>query len=105
MSVKSCRAVRALRIRVSMPAIGSVTIVFVLPAGLLDSRQVALQGKLAEADAAEREGAQVGTGATAAVAAVAVPNLELRLFAKRLFVERFPGHCISSIARPPGGRG
>src|SRR3990170_6548057 len=98
MSVKSCRAVRALRIRVSMSAIGSVTMVLVLPAGLLDSRQVALQGKLAEADAAEREGAKESSGPAAAMAAVAVPNLELRRLAERPFVERFPGHCISSIA-------
>src|SRR3990172_4671496 len=98
MSVKSCRAVRALRIRVSISAIGSVTILLVLPTGLLDSGEVAFQGKLTEADAAEREGAQVGTRAAAAVAAVAVPNLELRRFAERPLVERLSGHCISSIA-------
>src|SRR3972149_5738714 len=84
MSVKSCRAVRALRTRVSISAIASVTIALVLPAGLLYSRQVAFQRKLAEADAAERESAQVGAGATAAVAAVAVPNLELWLLVERL---------------------
>src|SRR3970040_2648471 len=96
MSVKSCRAVRALRIRVSISAIESVTMVLVLPAGLLDPRQGAFQGKLAEADAAERESAQVGAGAAAAVAAVAEPNLELRLLVERPLVERFSGHCISS---------
>src|SRR3990172_6506820 len=98
-SVKSCRAVRALRILVSMSAIGSVTMVLVLPAGLLDSRQVALQGELAEADTAEREGAQESARAAAAVAAVAVPHLELRLLMERLLVERFSGHCISSYRR------
>src|SRR3972149_10300136 len=91
MSVKSCRAVRALRIRVSISAIESGTMVLVLPAGLLDSRQVALQGKLAEADAAERESAQVGAGAAAAVAAVAEPNLELRLLLGRPPVVRLSG--------------
>src|SRR3970040_2974922 len=97
MSVKSCGAVRALRTRVSISAIESVTMVLVLPAGLLDSRQVAFQGKPAEADAAERESAQVGTGAGAAVAAVAEANLALRLLVERPLVERFSGHCISSI--------
>src|SRR3990172_11633150 len=98
MSVKSCRAVRALRIRVSISAIGSVTIVLVLPTGLLDSGQMAFQGKLSEADAAELERAQESSGPAAAVATVAVPNLELRRLAECLFVERFSAHCFSSIA-------
>src|SRR3989304_8146975 len=59
---------------------------------------MAFQGKLPEADTAEREGAQVSAGAAAEVAAVAVPNLELRRLAERLFVERFSAHCFSSIA-------
>src|SRR3990172_8098295 len=101
-SVKSCRAVRALRILVSISAIGSVIMALVLPAGLLHSRQVAFQGQLAEADTAEREGPQVGTRAAAAVAAVAVPHLELRLLVERLLVECLSGHFISSYRRANG---
>src|SRR4030067_3495717 len=83
LSVESCRAVRAVRTRVSISAIESVTMVLVLPAGLLDSRQVAFQGKLAEADAAERESAQVGAGAAAAGAAGGEPKPALRLVGER----------------------
>src|SRR3990170_4656933 len=98
MSVWSCRAMRALRMRVSISAIGSVVIALALPAGLLYAGQMSHQGELAEADAAQPEGAKVGAGAPAAVAAVAVPHPELGPLMERLLVQRLACHCSSSSA-------
>src|SRR3990172_12651137 len=86
-SAKSCCAVRALRMRVSISAIGSVIIVPVLPTGFLDPRQVPQQGELTEADTAEAEGPQVGARGPAAGAPGAGPPLELLLLFLRFFFQ------------------
>src|SRR3954451_14665423 len=72
------RARDALRMRVSMSAIGSETFIGLLPAGLRHARQFAEECALAEADAAQREPAHVRTRPTAHGAAVIPPHLELR---------------------------
>src|SRR5215813_8653472 len=72
-----CRAREAFRTRVSMSAIGSEMFMG-LPARLRDARQLALEGALPEADAAEREAPHVGPRATADRAAVIRADLELR---------------------------
>src|SRR3954466_2305064 len=71
------RARDALRTRVSMSAIGS-EMFMVLPARLRDAGQLAHERALAEADAAEREAADVGTRAPTHRAAVVPLHLELR---------------------------
>jgi hypothetical protein len=58
----------ALRMRVSMSAIGSVSTASLLPAGLRHAGDHALVRKLAQADAAEAELAENGAGTAAAVA-------------------------------------
>src|SRR5215210_452750 len=82
-STSSCSATRALRMRVSRSAIGSVTVMRsrrgALPARLGQAGDVALAGHLAQADAAEAELAQVGTRPTTAPAAVVVARLVLLL--------------------------
>src|SRR5829696_2468907 len=89
-STRGCRDWVALRIRASMSAIGSVIVQFsvtsflsgrsraALPAALRHAGDVAFQRQLAEAQAAQRELAQIGARAAAALAAVAQPDLELR---------------------------
>src|SRR5262249_1339271 len=88
MSTRVCLAVTALRIRVSISAIGSV--IFLrsqlsafafrpgLPAALGHAGDVALERELAEAQAAQRKLPHVGTRPAAQMAAVAQPDLELR---------------------------
>src|SRR3954466_8518186 len=71
------RARDALRMRVSMSAMGSETFIGLLPARLRHARQLAQQGPLPEADAAQREAAQVCAGPTADGAAVIPADLEL----------------------------
>src|SRR5579872_3239206 len=69
------RAWIALRTRVSMSAMGSVYIILLLrllPTGLDDSRDLAVQSELAEAQTADAELAQVAARAAAAPAPVAV---------------------------------
>src|SRR5713226_1881126 len=81
MSTRVCLAVTALRIRVSMSAIGSVisfALSFRLPAALRHPGDVALERQLAEAQAAQPELPHVGARPAAQVAAVAQPDLELR---------------------------
>src|SRR5919204_1075952 len=82
------RALLALRIRVSMSAIGSETtpIVWVavvtamlLPAALGHAGHAALGGEVAEADAAHAELAHERARTTADPAPVVKPHLELRL--------------------------
>src|ERR1044072_4917784 len=73
------RAREALRTRVSMSAIGSEMFTWDLPARLGDARQLAGQGALPEADAAEGEPAHEGARPTADEAAVVAPDAELRL--------------------------
>src|SRR5215213_8233052 len=75
-TASSWSAVSAFRIRVRKSAIGSVCIR--LPARLRESRDVALVGHLAQADAAEPELAQVRARAPAPLAAVVVACVELR---------------------------
>src|SRR5512133_3388933 len=76
MSTYSKSASSPLRMRVRKSAIGSV-IDMGLPAGLGESGDVALVRHLAQADPAQAELAEVGTRATAALAAVVVPRLVL----------------------------
>src|SRR5438477_9245124 len=97
MSTRVCLAITALRIRVSMSAIGSVifssspihrfiprrardalSAVEGSPTALRHARDVAFERELAETEATERELAHVGARAAAQAAAVAQPDLELR---------------------------
>src|SRR5579862_7538966 len=78
-SVVSCSALLALRMRVSMSATGSVSILSVLlPRALRHAGDHALVGELAQADPAEPELAKHSTRPAAAVAAGVVAHLELR---------------------------
>src|SRR3954451_12170221 len=74
-------ATLALRIRVSMSAMGSVMVMVAppSPAGLLDAGQFPGVRELPEADPAEHELAEHRVGATAALAPGVGPHLELRL--------------------------
>src|SRR5580765_8111322 len=101
MSTRVCLAVTALRIRVSMSAIGSVIALsksVVLPGALRHAGDVALERQLAEAQAAQRELPHVSARTAAQVAAVAQANLEFRLL---LFFGdlRCCSHVISSDGR------
>src|SRR3712207_844357 len=78
--------------RVSMSAIGSVTFIG-SPARLRDARQVAQQGALPEADAAQRKAADVAARAPAHDAAVIGANREA-LVALRLGDHRLLGHGV-----------
>src|SRR5437773_9070236 len=73
----SCSALLALRMRVSMSAIGSVSTVSLLPARLRHAGNRALVRQLAEADPAEAELAEDRTRAAAPVAARVVGPLVL----------------------------
>src|ERR1041385_7075384 len=77
-STRSCSALLALRMRVSMSATGSVSISSLLPRALRHAGDHALVRELAQADAAEPELLEHGARAPAAVAAGVVPHLELR---------------------------
>jgi len=77
-SVKAWRAAKALRVRVSISAIGSVVFIF-LPARLCHARHLTLQCQLTEADTAHTELANVATRAATQTASVVVLHLELRL--------------------------
>src|ERR1035437_9237756 len=75
------RAWIALRTRVSMSAMGSLVIVLllpVLPASLGHAGNLAIQGELAETQAANAEFAQERARASTPPATVAVPALQLR---------------------------
>src|SRR5262249_27305077 len=84
MSTRVCLAVTALRIRVSISAMGSVisqlsaSSLDRLPAALGHARDVALERELPEAEAAQRKLPHVGARTAAQVAAVAQPDLEFR---------------------------
>src|SRR5260221_5488148 len=93
------RAWDALRTRVSMSAIGS-EMFMCLPARLRDARQLALEGALPEADAAQREAAHERPRAPADDAAVVPADLELRR-PLCLGDQRFLGHVLPS---PPTRR-
>src|SRR4051812_42637283 len=77
-SVRSCSALLALRMRVSMSATGSVSISSLLPRALRHARDDALVGEFPQADPAEPELLEDGTRTPAAVAAGVVAHLELR---------------------------
>src|SRR4029078_2453341 len=87
-TTRVCLAVTALRIRVSMSAIGSVISLLpvvlglrcgVLPAALRHAGDITVEGELAEAQAAQREFAHVRARPAAQVAAVAQTNFKFRL--------------------------
>src|SRR5262245_38979494 len=78
MSTRVCLAVTALRIRVSISAIGSVISLNPLPTALRHASDVAFERQLAETQAAQREFPHIGARAAAQAAAVAQPDLELR---------------------------
>src|SRR5258705_5941993 len=97
MSTRVCLAVTALRIRVSISAIGSVisfcsqlSAISLLPAALRHTRHVTFERELAEAQAAQRELPHVGARAAAQAAAVAQPDLVLR---RLLFLGDLRGRC------------
>src|SRR5436309_4704989 len=78
-SARSCSALLALRMRVSMSATGSVSIVrFLLPGALRHAGDHALVGELPQADAAEPELLEDGARPSTAVAARVVAHLVLR---------------------------
>src|SRR5688572_17541861 len=80
MSTHRCAVEPAFRMRVSMSAIGSVIMmVSSSPARLAHAGDLALEGELPEADAAESELADEGTRPTAAPATVVAAHFELRL--------------------------
>src|SRR5690606_21892316 len=80
MRTSSCIAMFALRMRVSMSAIGSVIVIVVLPspARLRHAGDLTGVHHLAQADTAEAELAVDALRTTAALAAGVGPNLELR---------------------------
>src|SRR5262249_3805254 len=75
MTTRSCSALLALRMRVSMSATGSVSTVFLLPAALGHAGDRALMRELAQADPAQAELAEHRAGPAAAVAPSVVANL------------------------------
>src|SRR6476659_6856995 len=92
----SCSALLALRMRVSMSAIGSVSIVRLLPARLGHAGNRALVRELAQADAAKTELLEHGARASAAVAARVRLRLVLRL-PLLLGDQRLLGHWVSTF--------
>src|SRR5215208_58871 len=98
MTTRSCSALLALRIRVSMSATGSVSIFRTprLPAALGHAWDRALVRELAQADPAQAELLEHGTRPPAAVAARVVAHLEpLRL--PLLVDERFLRHLVLTV--------
>src|SRR5918994_350068 len=92
-SAVSCMALLALRIRVSMSAIGSVSIFLLLPARLRHAGDRALVRELAQADPAEAELLEHGARPAAAVA----PRVLAHLVALRPLLlddERGLGHAL-----------
>src|SRR5436309_10819166 len=90
-SVRSCSALLALRMRVSMSATGSVSISLLLPGALRHAGDDALVGELPQADPAEPELAEHGARAPATVAAGVVAHFVLR-GAGSLHPQRLLGH-------------
>src|SRR5712692_7950101 len=78
MSTFSCSARLPLRMRVSRSAIGSLLIGWPSPARLHDARNLALEGQLPEAEAAQLELPEVAPGPAAQLAAGVGPRRELR---------------------------
>src|SRR6201986_1065431 len=90
----SCSALLALRMRVSMSAIGSVSIS--LPARLGHARDRTLMRELGQADAAQAESLEHGTRTATPVAPGVVAHLEL-LRTPLLHDER----CLRHLLIPP----
>src|SRR3954452_2076578 len=104
----SCIATLALRMRVSMSAIGSVIVISVAPpspARLGDARDLPGVHELAQADAAELELAVHRVRPAAALAAGVRPHLELRLL-RRLVLQSGLRHayCPSRVNGKPKAR-
>src|SRR5262249_36828124 len=76
-STRSCSALLALRMRVSMSATGSVSMGSLLPGALRHAGDHALMGELPQADAAEPELLEHGARPAALVAAAVVARLVL----------------------------
>src|SRR5262249_22996520 len=92
-STRWCLAAAALRMLVRKSAMGSVCIVSLgvsLPARLHDAGNFSLERHSAEADAAHRKLADVGAGAAADAATVALAHFELGLLQ---FLYDFRGAC------------
>src|SRR4051812_37373553 len=104
MRTSSCSTTLALRMRVSMSAIGSVMVIASppSPAGLLDPGHLAEVHHVAQAHAAEAELAEHGARPAASVATRVRPHLELGL-ALGLVDERLLGHsyCPSRLNGKP----
>src|SRR5438067_4287842 len=77
-SARSCSALLALRMRVSMSATGSVSMSFLLPRAFRHAWDHALVGELAQTDPAEPELLEHGARPPTTVAAGVVPHLVLR---------------------------
>src|SRR3954453_6414207 len=90
-STRSCSALLPLRMRVSMSAMGSVSISVLLPGALRHARDDALMGELAQANPAEPELLEHGARPPALVAAGVVAHLVLR-GARGLRDHRLLGH-------------
>src|SRR6188472_882974 len=97
MATVSCIARFALRMRLSMSAIGSVSIACLLPTGLGHAGDCTLVGEFTEADPAELVPAEHGPRPAAAVAARVGANAVLRL-ALLLHAERGLGHYVSLLS-------
>src|SRR5688572_17286389 len=103
MSTRRCFDPQALRMRVNMSAIGSVMLMVVSlsPARLRDARDQPVQRQLTEADAADAELPNECARPAAALAAVVLPHLELRL-ALALLDHGFTRHYdLSSLKVSP----
>src|SRR5215469_11282000 len=101
MAACSCSALLALRMRVSMSAIGSVSTVSLLPARLRHAGNRALVRELAQADAAEPELAEDRARPAAPVAARVTTCLEL-LGSPLLDDERRLRHYSLLLSSPNG---
>src|SRR6185312_10952153 len=104
-STRSCSALLALRMRVSMSATGSVSTSVLLPRALRHAGDDALVGELPQADAAEPELLEHGARPPALVAAGVVADLELRgprgLHDERLLRhQRFPPSVANGRPSP-----
>src|SRR6478752_4449378 len=77
-SARSCSALLALRMRVSMSATGSVSIFGLLPGALGHAGDDALVGELPQADTTEPELLEHGPRTATAIAARVVAHLVLR---------------------------
>src|ERR1043166_1352270 len=96
MSTRRCFDPQALRMRVSMSAIGSVMLMWsLLPAGLADAGDHARERQLPETNPAQPETAEERARAAAARAPVVLADGELRL-PLALLDHGFTGHLPNS---------